>query len=217
MFLRISLGGRRIRVELSNKLGAQPLEIGAAHIGVHKGGGIIADGTDRVLTFSGSNSITIPPGVLATSDPVDLELAPFSEIAVSLYLPHDTGAPTNHRLGVHTAWISKGDVTSSTVMPDATAMFSYAWLTGVDVVAPTDAFTIVALSDSITGGYATTVDADQAWPSLLAKRLKGKKATQNIAVVNLGISGNQVLRDGAGVSALARLDRDVLTRPGVSG
>jgi lysophospholipase L1-like esterase len=94
-------------------------------------------------------------------------------------------------------------------------MFAYAWLAAIDVVAPRDAFTIVALGDSITDGYATTPDADKAWPALLAKRLLANKATQNIAVVNQGISGNQVLRDGAGISALARLDRDVLSRPGV--
>ncbi len=31
----------------------------------------------------------------------------------------------------------------------------------------------------------------------------------------MGIAGNRVLRDGAGVSALARFDRDVLSRAGV--
>jgi len=71
------------------------------------------------------------------------------------------------------------------------------------------------LGDSITDGFATTRDADLAWPALLARRLKESKSTQHAAVVNQGISGNQVLRDGAGISALARLDRDVLTRPGV--
>jgi lysophospholipase L1-like esterase len=215
MIVRASVGGRRVRVELSNMLGAQPLAIGAAHIGVHEGGGAIVDGTDRILTFSGSPSFTVPPGVLAVSDPVDLEIVPLSDLAVSLYLPRDTGTPTNHLLGMHTAYVSKRDVSGSPKMPDATTMFAYAWLASVDVVAPADAFTVVALGDSITDGFATTRDADQAWPALLAKRLNANKATQQIAVVNKGISGNQVLRDGAGISALARLDRDVLVLPAV--
>ena len=94
-------------------------------------------------------------------------------------------------------------------------MFAYAWLAGIDVDASRDAYTVIALGDSITDGFATTRDANMAWPTLLAKRLKENKSTQRVAVVNQGISGNQVLRDGAGISALARLDRDVLTRPGV--
>ena len=34
-------------------------------------------------------------------------------------------------------------------------------------------------------------------------------------MINEGISGNEVLRNGAGVSALARFDRDILEQPGV--
>ena len=127
----------------------------------------------------------------------------------------DTGAPTSHTVGLHTAYIAKGDVTGSPTMPDATTMFAYAWLAGVDVLAPAGASSVVAFGDSITDGYATSRDADRAWPALLAKRLNANQATRNIAVVNEGISGNQVLRDGAGVSALARFDRDVLSRLGV--
>ena len=196
-------------------MNAQPLEIGAAHVAVGKTGGEIADGTDRVVKFGGSASFTISPGAVAVSDPVDLEVAPLSDLAVSLYLPHDTGIPASHTVGLHTAYIAKGNVAGSRSMPEPTNMFAYAWLANIDVAAPRDAYTIVALGDSITDGFATTRDADKAWPTLLAKRLKENKSTQRVAVVNQGISGNQVLRDGAGISALARLDRDVLTRPGV--
>lgn len=215
MVAHVSIGGRRVRVELSNMMNAQPLEIGAAHVATAKAGGEIVDGTDRVLKFGGGASFTISPGAIVVSDPVDLEVAPLSDLAVSLYLPRDTGAPASHTVGLHTAYISKGNVTGSRSMPEPTTMFAYAWLASIDVAAPRDAYTVVALGDSITDGFATTRDADMAWPTLLAKRMKENKSTQHVAVVNQGISGNQVLRDGAGISALARLDRDVLTRPGV--
>jgi lysophospholipase L1-like esterase len=215
MVTHVSLGGRRVRVELSNMLNAQPLEIGAAHVAVHKGNGEIVSGTDRALAFGGSASFTIPPGAMAVSDPVDLDVAPLSDVAVSLYLPRETGTPASHTVGLHTAYISKGNVAGSRSMPEPTTMFAYAWLAGIDVAASRDAYTVVALGDSITDGFATTRDANLAWPTLLAKRLKENRSTQHVAVVNQGISGNQVLRDGAGISALARLDRDVLTRPGV--
>jgi len=100
-------------------------------------------------------------------------------------------------------------------MPDPSTMFAYAWLSAIDVAVSGEAFTVVAFGDSITDGYATTRDADRAWPALLARRLASNKPTQHVAVVNQGISGNQVLRDGAGLSALSRLERDVLSRPGV--
>jgi len=215
MIVHTSLGGRQVRVELSNMLTADPIEVGAAHIAIHKGGGAIEAGTDRALTFSGHTSITIPSGALILSDPVNLQVAPMSDLAVSLYLPHDTGVTTVHPLSLHTTYISKGDVTASESMPEPQTNLSYVWLSSVDVLAPLDAFTVVALGDSITDGFATTPNTDRAWPTLLAKRFQGNKATQHVAVVNQGISGNQVLRDGAGVSALARLDRDVIARPGV--
>jgi lysophospholipase L1-like esterase len=106
-------------------------------------------------------------------------------------------------------------VTGNETMPEPITTTACTWLSSVDAMAPKDAYTIVALGDSITDGYSTTTDADMAWPTLLAKRLSKNKATQNVAVVNQGISGNQVLRDGAGICALARFDRDVLSRPGV--
>lgn len=214
MIGRVSVGGKRVRIQLSNRIGADPVEVGAVHIAIHKGNGAIVEGTDRALTFGGSAAFTIPPGALVVSDPVDLELPALGEFAVSLYLPHDTGAPTNHFLGLHTGYISQGNTTASVSMPDASNTFAYVWLSGVDVLAPADAFTVVAFGDSITDGFSTTRDTDRPWPSLLARRLQANKATQNVGVVNAGISGNQVLRDGAGQSALARLDRDVLVVPG---
>jgi lysophospholipase L1-like esterase len=215
MPVRVSLGGARVRIEISNMAGAQPLEVGAAHIAVYKGGGAVVPASGRVLSFSGNPSIVVPPGALVVSDPVNLNVAPMSDLAVSLYLPRDTGPPTTHTVGLHTSYISKGNVTGSESMPEPVATTAYTWLSSVDVMAPKGAYAVVALGDSITDGYSTTVDADMAWPTLLAKRLRGNKATQNVAVVNQGISGNQVLRDGAGVSALARFERDVLSRPGV--
>jgi len=232
MITHVSVGGKRVRIELSNMLTAQPVEVGAAHIALCKerrgfaqvgaarvdfGGAdsSIVDGTDRALTFGGASTVTLLPGVLTVSDPVDLDVAPLSDVAVSLYFPHDTGAPTTHLLGLHSTYVSKGNAAAAATMPDPQTLFSYAWLSSVDVSAPDDAFTIIAFGDSITDGFRTTRDADRSWPALLAKRLNANKPTQHVAVVNMGISGNQVLRDGAGLSALARFDRDVLSRPGV--
>jgi lysophospholipase L1-like esterase len=215
MIVRTSLGGRRIRVNLSNAQGRPLVQVGSAHVALHKSGGAIVPGTDRAITFNGKPSCVLLPGALMVSDPIDLEISPLADLAVSLYFPRETGPPTDHRLGLHTTYISKGNVTEQEIMPEPATTFAYLWLTGIDVLAPADAFTIVALGDSITDGYATTLDANRAWPALLAKRLHSSKGTRHVSVVNQGISGNQVLRDGAGLSALARFDRDVLSIAGV--
>ena len=50
---------------------------------------------------------------------------------------------------------------------------------------------------------------------MLARRLQASPATAQVGVLNAGIGGNRLLRDGLGPSALARFDRDVLAQPGV--
>ena len=216
MVVHSSIGGHRVRVQFSNAFSGSEVTIGAAHIAVRAKESAIAPGTDRVLTFDGKPSCTIRPGVLMFSDPVDMDVAPLSDLAVSIYLPKDTGPPTNHQLGMHTAWFSKGDLTAQQSMPEsATPTRVYFWLSSVDVAASPAAFAIVALGDSITDGQGTTLDANLNWTARLAARLGANKATSDIAVLNQGVAGGQVLRDQAGVSALARFDRDVLSRPGV--
>ncbi|MEO5926265.1 MAG: SGNH/GDSL hydrolase family protein [Bryobacteraceae bacterium] len=213
--IHTSLGGRRVRIQLSNAAAATPLVIGSAHIAVRAKDSAIVAGTDRTLTFSGQPGCTIRPGVLLLSDPVDLDVAPLSDLAVSLYVPKDSGPPTNHNLALHTAYISKGDTTGKEVMPEPTTTRAYLWLSAVDVIAAPKAFAIVALGDSITDGQGTTMEANVNWTSGLARKLGANKATSHISVLNQGVQGNQVLRDEAGVSALARFDRDVLSRSGV--
>lgn len=215
MVVHTSIGGGRVRIELSNAAAATPLVIGSAHIAVRAKDSAIVPGTDRKLMFSGEPGCTIRPGVLMLSDPVDLEVAPLSDLAVSLYVPKDSGLPTNHNLALHTGYISKGDATAQEVMPDPATTRAYLWLSAVDVTGAPNAFTIVALGDSITDGQGTTLEGNLNWTSVLARKLVANKATSHIGVVNQGVQGNQVLRDDAGVSALARFDRDVLSRSGV--
>jgi lysophospholipase L1-like esterase len=216
MTVRTSIGGRRLRVELSNAFGTKPLTVGAAHVALREKDSAIVTGTDRPLAFSGKPSFTIPPGAQALSDAVDLNVPPLSDLAISLYLPGETGLPTMHGTGLHTTYIASGDMAGAAAITNP-IMTRPAWyyISGVHVAAPADTGLIVAFGDSITDGATSTVDADKSWPSQFARRVLANSATQNIAVVNEGISGNRVLRDIAGANALARLDRDVFSQPGV--
>jgi lysophospholipase L1-like esterase len=214
MMVRTSIGGRRARVTLSNAFGSSPVVVGAAHLAIRaKDSGIVA-GSDRVLTFSGRPTCSISPGMVIVSDAVNLDVPKFGDLAVSLFFPGETGPPTTHATGLHNTYIQEGDQTGQAAMADGLTTQSYYWLAGVDVMAPAKAALIVTFGDSITDGARSTAETNHSWPALLAGRLASNKKTTNVAVANLGIGGNRVLRDGTGASSLARLDRDVLSQPG---
>lgn len=215
MVVHTSIPGQKIRIELSNAFGKGVVMIGDAHVAIRTTGSSIDSNSDRQLIFSGRKGVDLRPGQVIVSDPVDLDLKSMSDLAVSIYIVKAEGTPTNHTPGLHTTYVSSGDTTAAAAMPSPTTNTSYVWLRSVDVLAPAGSFAISCLGDSITDGFRTTVDANMAWPTLLAKRFSERQQGPRIAVLNAGISGNQVLRDGAGVSALARFDRDVASEPGV--
>lgn len=215
MVVHTSIGGGHVRIELSNAFGKDPVTIGEASVAPRQAASSVVAGSMRSLTFGGSKGVKILPGALVVSDPVDIDLKPESDLAVSLYIEKADGVPTNHTLGLHTAYFADGNVAAQAALDSTTPATSYFWLRSVDVAARRGDFSIVCLGDSITDGAATSLDKDKAWPTLLAARLREAKRGPAIAVLNEGISGNEVLHDGAGVSALARFDRDVLSLPGV--
>ncbi len=216
MVVHTSIGGRRARLQLSNAFGTAPLKVGAAHVALRDKESAIVPASDHALTFSGKPSFTIPPGADIISDPVDLDVPKLGDLVISVYVPGEVAVPTTHSTGLHTTYISKtGDFTNAQSIDEATKSQAWYWISSVDVMAPSDTRLIVAYGDSITDGATSTPDSDSSWPSQLAQRLLANKATASVAIVNQGISGNRVLSDGAGVSALARFDRDVLAQPGV--
>jgi lysophospholipase L1-like esterase len=213
--VRISLGSSKFRVRLSNEYGAQAVQIGDAHVAISAGAATIQPGTDRVLTFSGSPTVTIPPSAAVLSDPVDLKAPNLTSLAVSLYLPLATGPATWHVEGKQTAYIVTGDATSaSDVSAGATTTTERFFLTGVEAASLEPKSAVVTFGDSITDGTNSTVDADHRWPDFLAARLAASH-DDDTGVVDEGISGNRLLHDEIGPNALSRFDRDVLATPGI--
>lgn len=216
MVVHTSIGGHRVRVQFSNAYGSAPLTLGAAHIALRAKDSAIIPGTDRPLTFNGKPSCSIPAGAFLLSDAVELDVPKLGDLAISVYVPGETGPATTHAVGLHTTWISKeGDQTAAAAITDGSTALSWYWLSSVEVSAPTEAATLVTFGDSITDGTRSTPNTDSNWPAFLARRLQANPATAGIAVANQGISANRVLRDAFGQSALARFDRDVLGQSGV--
>ena len=221
--VRLSAGGKQLRVRFSNETGHYPLVIGAAHIAKPASDapiGTVDAATDRALTFGGLGGITIPPGAAALSDPVDMEVAPLSRLAISLFVPRWTGPSVIHLDGVATTQISgDGDFTAAPAIPSPKTSTSRYFIDEVDVEADGQPAVVVALGDSITDGYRSQIDANHRWPDRLAERLAARPNAEPVGVVNAGVSGNRILHDHPedmfGPSALARLDRDVLAVPGL--
>jgi lysophospholipase L1-like esterase len=208
-----SIAGASARVRLSNAFGSGPVTIADVHLARRTQGSSVEAGTDRTVTFGGSGTVTIPAGGLAVSDPAAFAVGALSDVAVSFYLPQQVGNATQHQLGEQTNYVVNGDVAGNATLSGASANGSYTFLAGLDVQNPQATGAVVALGASITDGIASAGDANRRWPNDLAVRLD--RAGRGVGVLNQGISGNALLHDGAGQSALNRFRRDVLDQAGV--
>ncbi|RSN11597.1 SGNH hydrolase [Nonomuraea sp. WAC 01424] len=213
--VRVSGGGRRVRVRFTNEFGTAPLTIGAARVGRAAPGGGVQPGSERVLTFSGAAAVTVPAGAPILSDPVDLPLPALAKLSVSIHLPGRVESRTCHDPALETGWTIPGDAVAALTLPEnARVLPVRALISAVELLPDAPAEAIVVLGDSRTDGAGSTPDTNHSWPELLAARLAERGATAGY-VSNQGISGNRLLNDGIGVAALARFDRDVLATPGL--
>ena len=208
-----SIGGVAARLHFSNAFGNQPVTIRDVHLARRTTGSSIDAVTDRAATFGGLPSTTIAVGAEAVTDRIDFAIAPLSDVAVSLYLPQATGGATAHGMSNQTNYVVGGDASGDATLSGAQTNGSYYFLANLDVDNAAAEGAIVTLGASITDGVASSSDSNKRWPNDLAVRLAG--ANRTIGVINQGISGNRLLVDGAGQSALNRFDRDVLAQPNV--
>ena len=238
LIVHTSVGGKRVRIKISNTFGDSPLVIGSAHIARRTTGADIDAESDRALKFGGQSATTIAAGALATSDAVDLDVPAISDLAISLFFPSKTTVTTLHVLAQQTNYVSgdTGNSAAAVKFPLEKTITFWPFLTGVDVKASDRAASIVAFGSSTTDGDGSTDDSNHRWPDVLAERLqKAGGAMAQIGVLNEGIIGNRLLSDiqsprqaggpfqavldrlgpALGEAGLKRFDRDVLEQAGV--
>jgi lysophospholipase L1-like esterase len=219
--VRVSVGGRRMRLQFSNGFGGAALPITGVSVARPLGGlagiGAIETGSSRRLTFERRASIVVPVGGCVTSDPLPFNLRPRSNLTVTMYLAEGqaSGDITSHPGSRTTSHLLAGDHRGAGDLPGATVTDHWYFLTGVEVLAPLSTAAVVMLGDSLTDGRGSTTNGNDRWPDRLLDRLHAHRGTARLAVLNQGIGGNRVLDDGLGPHALARLDRDVFDRSGV--
>lgn len=241
---RASVAGSGLRVRLGNPAGSAPVVVKDAWIGLPaaQGSARLVPGSNRRLTFHGARTVSIAPGQVVLSDPARLNVDAQQDVAVSLYAP---GSPINDHTfppfdfdppaqylgtgGDHAADPSDATYPNHPVVPASGTGAGYHpgqtwWMDLLVADRPAARGTLVTLGDSITDGYQAVGPPGQRWTDVLAERLDTLPPARRLAVANAGISGNTVsvqpnpydpTGQCCGVPAPQRLDRDVLSVPGL--
>lgn len=215
--VRLSDGGARLRVRISNAFGTSPLTVSDADVALAKSpaSSAIDRRSDHPLTFSGARSVIIPAGAEYDSDPVSMNVPALATLAVSIHYADLPKIETGHPGSRATSYVAPGDQVTAAELRSETSVERWYYLTGIDVEPSTPSEAIAVLGDSITDGHGVQTNSNARWTDTLTERLKALPAFRALAVLNLGIGGNRVVEDGIGPNAAARFGRDVLERSGV--
>ncbi|MGC6399307.1 SGNH/GDSL hydrolase family protein [Sphingomonas sp. FW199] len=213
--IRPTLSGDRMRVRLSNVAGDQPLTVTSVTVAPAAARGSAAiRGRPVAVTFSGRGTAVIPQGAEFLSDPVAMPVTALEHLAVTIRLADVPARQTGHPGSRTNSYILPSDA-PDTGFANAAKKVGWFNLASIEVERRAGR-ALVILADSITDGFGVQPDTDARWPDTLANRLQANRATRDLAVINQGIGGNRLLRDGLGPNGLARLERDVLALPGVT-
>ncbi len=213
--VRVSIGGNLLRVRFSNEFSSSPVTMNAVHIAVSKGNGLIDKSTDRALTFNGKTEVTMAAGSAVTSDPLEFDLTPLTDIAITIYFGNTSRDVTGHPGSRTTSHILTGNNVDKEDFTGAITTDHWYVINTIEALASDSAFAVITLGNSITDGRGSGTNKQNRWPDELAKRLQGNLETKQVAVLNAGIGGNCVSKQCLGPSALSRFERDVLNQSGV--
>jgi lysophospholipase L1-like esterase len=235
LIVRPDIWGRQTRIRMSNAFGTKPVTFTDAFMGLQESGSAIVAGTNYPILFGGQTSVTVAPGQSVVSDAVMLNFVKSAadsllkgrKLSVSFHIAGESGPMTWHAKALTTSYLtmpgagSRGEEIAEAGFPFSTT--SWYFLDEVDMLVADNTKVIVAFGDSITDGTGTTINGDDRWPDVLSRRLDAVYGDE-FAVVNQGIGGNRVAGPDeytpdkptpGGPAAVARLDRDIISLPGV--
>jgi hypothetical protein len=166
-----------LRVRITNVFGVEPLSVEAATVALSARSGGIVDRTLRVATFHRRRAITLLAGGEMVSDPIRLGTKPPEDLAVSIAVPSGTTSATQNLDPQQHNFAGWGNRTSQLTGKGFSASPAWSWISDVDVLRPSPAHAVVTLGDSLTSGTGSTVDANDRWPDVLARRLDRGRGT----------------------------------------
>lgn len=221
-----AIGGTQVRVRISNAYGTAPLTVGAATLAPTAGGAAVDARRLSRVTVGRAATFTIPAGATVLSDPIKLSVVAGGRLSLSVYVPEQVAAMTQHSWSRTTNYVASGNQSTNNGGEGFQPVSCWMLATGVDVLAGRSVTgTVVALGDSLTDGDGSTTDANRRYPDALARRLAAlPKST--LSVANAGIAGNRLdgelrgapyaLYPVLGEPANVRLQRDVISQPGAT-
>ncbi|KAL9620931.1 MAG: hypothetical protein Q9160_004584 [Pyrenula sp. 1 TL-2023] len=222
----MSTSAQYIRVRISNAFGVTNLPVTAVTVAcpvpavnASAGSSAILSNSTKQVTFSGNQSISIPNGALAVSDPIDFPIQALSTLTVTMYLKNGqtTNSITSHPGSRTTSWFSFGDYTTAANLTDPSTQNVAHWyfLSAIEAWSPQSTRAFAIVGDSITDGRGSDTNGNNRWPDLLLNKFQNSTLRDNLSILNQAAGGNRVLADGLGPSALSRIERDVLSHSGV--
>ena len=209
--IHVSIGGEKLRLQLSNEKSVEPVEIKSVYIADTDGGKAIDAKTAKYLTFNGKRSVIIEPGKAVYSDVAQYKLKPLQRLSVTICYGQTPKKATTHRGSRTTSYLAAGEIAPTADFAEVETFEHWYSIAALEVEAPASTRCIACLGNSITDGRGTTTDAQNRWTDVLAEQLGGK-----VAVINLGIGGNCVITGGLSAPASERFDRDILAQQGVT-
>ena len=207
---KISVGGDKFRIKLSNKYGNDTLEIKSISLSKShsQGSGQILLNSIKKLTFNNSESISISKGEEIYTDIFDYSLESCSEIVVSIFFGKVPTELTGHKFSLTNSFIEKGNKINEEKFSLENKIEHWYFIANMEVLTNKQIKGLVCFGDSITDGRFSNVDKQERWPDFLFKKLQNKNI--DIAINNQGLSGTSVSTIG-----MERFDNDALNQNGV--
>jgi lysophospholipase L1-like esterase len=206
---KISIGGERFRIKITNKYGNDSLEIKSISIAaIHsQGTGQIELNTLKKITFGNNGSISISKGEEINTDIIDYHLPSSSEVAISIFFGKVPSNITGHKFSMTNSFIETGNKINEEKFSTNNKTEHWYFISNIDVITNKPIKGLICFGDSITDGRFSSIDKQERWPDFLYKKLKNKHI--DIAINNQGLSGSSLSKEG-----MERFENDVLKQNG---
>jgi lysophospholipase L1-like esterase len=205
--VKTSVAGKKVRILLSNKHGADCVTLSNVHIALRGDDASIDPATDRTITFGGKATVTLPAGAQKYSDPVAFSVAAQADVAISFYLPHPAAVAINRSRSStqQLTYVAAGDESGSADFPVVERSDALHLIASLEVQGESLRGSAATIGGPIAAGVGLD-DARQSWPNLLAKRLDD----ESILVSVLNRNGAAV---ASGASAKGQRLVDLFRQP----
>ena len=217
--VKVSIGGNVIRLQLSNELSSEPVEITSVYIAKAGNGPEIYKTSAKYLQFGKKRQVVIPAGKAVFSDALKFKLQPLERVSITINYLKAPKEPTVHMGARTTSYILRGVTNSYTDFTTAFKEDHWFNISAIDVLDAT-ASSIAILGNSITDGKGSTTNAQDRWPDFLSAALNNGAGFNlfkvgKTGILNLGIGNNRILSVGLGAPGKERFDRDILAQRGL--